>query len=120
MATMYLTCFLFVVLVLGGISRLSGFSLWKFLKYIKDEIFTVLGTSSSESVVPQLMRKLEHAGISKPVVGLVVPSGLTFNPDGQCIYYTMASLLQNPRAGTAAPRHSPPGSDFCCEGGFLG
>jgi len=93
MATMYLTCFLFVVLVLGTISRLSGFSLWKFLKYIKDEIFTVLGTSSSESVVPQLMRKLEHAGVSKSVVGLVVPSGLTFNPDGQCIYYTMAAIF---------------------------
>jgi aerobic C4-dicarboxylate transport protein len=93
MATMYLTCFLFVVLVLGTISRLSGFSLWKFLKYIKDEIFTVLGTSSSESVLPQLMRKLEFAGVSKPVVGLVVPSGLTFNPDGQCIYYTMAAIF---------------------------
>jgi aerobic C4-dicarboxylate transport protein len=93
MGTMYLTCFLFVVLVLGTISRLSGFSLWKFLKYIKDELFTVLGTSSSESVVPQLMRKLEHAGVSKPVVGLVVPSGLTFNPDGQCIYYTMAAIF---------------------------
>ncbi|MBL8424831.1 MAG: dicarboxylate/amino acid:cation symporter [Candidatus Accumulibacter phosphatis] len=93
MATMYLTCFLFVVLVLGIISRLSGFSLWKFLKYIKDEIFTVLGTSSSESVVPQVMRKLEHAGVSKSVVGLVVPSGLTFNPDGQCIYYTMAAIF---------------------------
>jgi aerobic C4-dicarboxylate transport protein len=93
MGTMYLTCFLFVVLVLGAISRVSGFSLWKFLKYIKDELFTVLGTSSSESVVPQLMRKLEHAGVSKPVVGLVVPSGLTFNPDGQCIYYTMAAIF---------------------------
>ena len=93
MGTMYLTCLLFVVLVLGAISRLSGFSLWKFLKYIKDELFTVLGTSSSESVVPQLMRKLEHAGVSKPVVGLVVPSGLTFNPDGQCIYYTMAAIF---------------------------
>lgn len=93
MATMYLTCFLFVVVVLGAIARLSGFSLWKFLKYIKDEIFTVLGTSSSESVVPQLMRKLENAGVSKPVVGLVVPSGLTFNPDGQCIYYTMAAIF---------------------------
>ena len=93
MGTMYLTCLLFVVLVLGGIARLCGFSLWKFLKYIKDEIFTVLGTSSSESVVPQLMRKLEHAGVSKPVVGLVVPSGLTFNPDGQCIYYTMAAIF---------------------------
>lgn len=93
MGTMYLTCILFVTIVLGGIARLSGFSLWKFLKYIKDELFTVLGTSSSESVVPQLMRKLEHAGVSKPVVGLVVPSGLTFNPDGQCIYYTMAAIF---------------------------
>lgn len=93
MGTMYVTCFLFVVIVLGVISRLSGFSLWKFLKYIKDELFTVLGTSSSESVVPQLMRKLEHAGVSKPVVGLVVPAGLTFNPDGQCIYYTMAAIF---------------------------
>ena len=93
MGTMYITCFLFVTIVLGGIARLSGFSLWKFLKYIKDELFTVLGTSSSESVVPQLMRKLENAGVSKPVVGLVVPSGLTFNPDGQCIYYTMAAIF---------------------------
>lgn len=93
MGTMYITCILFVTLVLGGIARLSGFSLWKFLKYIKDELFTVLGTSSSESVVPQLMRKLEHAGVSKPVVGLVVPAGLTFNPDGQCIYYTMAAIF---------------------------
>ncbi|MCY1327459.1 Aerobic C4-dicarboxylate transport protein [compost metagenome] len=93
MATMYLTCFLFVVIVLGFIARLSGFNLWKFLKYLKEELFTVLGTSSSESVVPQLMNKLEHAGVSKPVVGLVIPSGLTFNPDGQCIYYTMAAIF---------------------------
>jgi len=93
MGTMYLTCALFVAIVLGGIARLCGFSLWKFLVYIKDELFTVLGTSSSESVVPQLMRKLENAGVSKPVVGLVVPSGLTFNPDGQCIYYTMAAIF---------------------------
>ncbi len=93
MGTMYITCALFVVLVLGGVARIAGFSLWKFLRYIKDELFTVLGTSSSESVVPQLMRKLENAGVSKPVVGLVVPSGLTFNPDGQCIYYTMAAIF---------------------------
>jgi len=93
MGTMYVTCFLFVTIVLGLIARLSGFSLWKFLKYIKDELFTVLGTSSSESVLPQLMKKLEHAGVSKPVVGLVMPSGLTFNPDGQCIYYTMAAIF---------------------------
>lgn len=93
MGTMYLTCFLFVTIVLGSIARLSGFSLWKFLKYLKDELFTVLGTSSSESVVPQLMTKLENVGVSKPVVGLVIPSGLTFNPDGQCIYYTMAAIF---------------------------
>jgi aerobic C4-dicarboxylate transport protein len=93
MGTMYVTCFLFVAIVLGGVAKLAGFSLWKFLRYIRDELFTVLGTSSSESVVPQLMRKLENAGVSKPVVGLVVPSGLTFNPDGQCIYYTMAAIF---------------------------
>jgi aerobic C4-dicarboxylate transport protein len=93
MATMYLTCFLFVVLILGSIARMSGFSLWKFLKYLREELFTVLGTSSSESVVPQLMNKLEKVGVSKPVVGLVIPSGLTFNPDGQCIYYTMAAIF---------------------------
>ncbi|HDS1736350.1 MULTISPECIES: dicarboxylate/amino acid:cation symporter [Pseudomonas] len=93
MATMYITCFLFVVIILGTICRMSGFSLWKFLKYLKEELFTVLGTSSSESVVPQLMTKLERVGVSKPVVGLVIPSGLTFNPDGQCIYYTMAAIF---------------------------
>jgi aerobic C4-dicarboxylate transport protein len=93
MACMYVTCIVFVVAVLGMVARISGFSLWKFLRYIKDEIFTVLGTSSSESVVPQLMRKLEHVGVSKPVVGLVIPSGVTFNPDGQCIYYTMAAIF---------------------------
>jgi aerobic C4-dicarboxylate transport protein len=93
MACMYLTCAAFVFIVLGAIARISGFSLWKFLRYIRDEIFTVLGTSSSESVVPQLMLKLEHLGVSKPVVGLVVPAGVTFNPDGQCIYYTMAAIF---------------------------
>jgi aerobic C4-dicarboxylate transport protein len=93
MGSMYLTCVLFVFIVLGGVARISGFSIWKFLRYIREEIFTVLGTSSSESVVPQLMRKLEHLGVSKPVVGLVVPAGVTFNPDGQCIYYTMAAIF---------------------------
>jgi aerobic C4-dicarboxylate transport protein len=93
MGSMYLTCVAFVFIVLGLVARLSGFSLLKFLRYIKDEIFTVLGTSSSESVVPQLMQKLEHVGVSKPVVGLVVPAGVTFNPDGQCIYYTMAAIF---------------------------
>jgi aerobic C4-dicarboxylate transport protein len=93
MGSMYLTCVAFVFIVLGAIARISGFSIWKFLKFIREEIFTVLGTSSSESVVPQLMKKLEHLGVSKPVVGLVVPSGVTFNPDGQCIYYTMAAIF---------------------------
>jgi aerobic C4-dicarboxylate transport protein len=93
MGCMYLTCLAFIFVVLNAIARVSGFSLWKFLRYIKDEIFTVLGTSSSESVVPQLMHKLEHLGVSKPVVGLVVPAGVTFNPDGQCIYYTMAAIF---------------------------
>ena len=82
MACMYLTCVAFVFVVLNAIARISGFSLWKFLRYIKDEIFTVLGTSSSESVVPQLMHKLEHLGVSKPVVGLVVPAGVTLKPTG--------------------------------------
>ncbi|QOL48209.1 dicarboxylate/amino acid:cation symporter [Massilia litorea] len=93
MGCMYLTCLAFIFVVLNAIARVSGFSLWKFLRYIKDEIFTVLGTSSSESVVPQLMHKLEHLGVSRPVVGLVVPAGVTFNPDGQCIYYTMAAIF---------------------------
>jgi aerobic C4-dicarboxylate transport protein len=93
MGCMYLTCVAFVFGVLGVVARVSGFSLWKFLRYIKDEIFTVLGTSSSESVVPQMMRKLEHLGVSKPVVGLVIPAGVTFNPDGQCIYYTMSAIF---------------------------
>lgn len=93
MGAMYLTCVAFVFVVLGAVARISGFSLWKLLRFMRDEIFTVLGTSSSESVVPQLMRKLEYLGVSKPVVGLVVPAGVTFNPDGQCIYYTMAAIF---------------------------
>lgn len=93
MGCMYLTCVAFVLVVLNGVARVCGFSLWRFLRYLKDELLTVLGTSSSESVVPQLMRKLEHAGVSKPVVGLVVPAGVTFNPDGQCIYYSMAAIF---------------------------
>jgi aerobic C4-dicarboxylate transport protein len=93
MGSMYLTCVAFVFIVLGVVSRICGFSIWKFLRFIREEIFTVLGTSSSESVVPQLMKKLEYLGVSKPVVGLVVPAGVTFNPDGQCIYYTMAAIF---------------------------
>lgn len=90
---MYATCALFVIVVLGAIARIAGFSLWKLLRYLKEELVLVLGTASSESVVPQVMRKLEEVGCSRPVVGLIVPSGLAFNPDGQCIYYTMAAVF---------------------------
>uniref|UniRef100_UPI0013D7FB56 cation:dicarboxylate symporter family transporter n=1 Tax=Pseudomonas viridiflava TaxID=33069 RepID=UPI0013D7FB56 len=67
--------------------------LWKFLKFIKEELFTVLGTSSSESVLPQMIAKMEKAGVSKPVAGMIIPSGLTFNPDGQAIYYAIAAIF---------------------------
>ncbi|NWB47841.1 dicarboxylate/amino acid:cation symporter [Pseudomonas gingeri] len=93
MGCVYLTCILFVILVLGPICRYSGFSLWKLLRYLKDELLTVLGTSSSESVVPQLITKMERAGCSKPVAGMMVPAGLSFNPDGQAIYYTIAAIF---------------------------
>jgi aerobic C4-dicarboxylate transport protein len=93
MLTMYTTCLLFIFIVLGLVARYSGFSLWRFLRYLKDEILTVLGTSSSESVLPQLMLKLETVGCSRSTVGLVVPAGIVFNPDGQCIYYTMAAIF---------------------------
>jgi len=89
----YLTCIAFVLLGFGLASRLAGFSLWQFLKYIRDEIFTVAGTCSSESVLPQIMQKLEHAGVPKPVVGLVVPGGLSFNADGSAIYFTVAAIF---------------------------
>ncbi|MDB5980998.1 MAG: C4-dicarboxylate transporter, partial [Pseudomonas sp.] len=93
MACVYLTCILFVVFVLGPICRYSGFSLWKLLRFIKEELFTVLGTSSSESVLPQLITKMEKVGVSKPVAGMMIPAGLTFNPDGQAIYYTIAAIF---------------------------
>jgi aerobic C4-dicarboxylate transport protein len=92
-ASMYATCALFVLVVLGAVARLSGFSLWRFLRYLKDELALLLGTASSESVLPQVMQKLENLGCSRAVVGLVVPAGLAFNPDGQCIYYTLAAVF---------------------------
>lgn len=93
MGSFYLTCILFVVIVLGVIGKLTGFSIFRFLAYIKDEIFTVLGTSSSESALVPLMAKLERLGCSKSVVGLVVPSGYSFNLDGTNIYLTMAAIF---------------------------
>ncbi|MDA9522710.1 sodium:dicarboxylate symporter [Bradyrhizobium sp. CCBAU 11434] len=92
-ALFYATAALFVVVVLGLIARLVGFSIFKFILYIKDEILIVLGTSSSESALPQLMEKLERLGCSKSVVGLVVPTGYSFNLDGTNIYMTLATLF---------------------------
>jgi aerobic C4-dicarboxylate transport protein len=91
--TFYLTSVLFVLLVLGSIARFAGFSIIRFIAYIKDELLIVLGTSSSETVLPQLMQKMEHLGCSRPVVGLVVPTGYSFNLDGTNIYMTLATLF---------------------------
>src|SRR5205085_6651916 len=92
-ATFYVTAAIFIFVVLGLIARIAGFSILKFIGYIKDELLLVLGTSSSESALPQLMEKLERLGCSKPVVGLVVPTGYSFNLDGTNIYLTLATLF---------------------------
>jgi len=88
----YLTAVLFVVVILGAIARVVGFNIFRYIGYIKDELLIVLGTSSSESALPQLMEKLERLGCSKSVVGLVVPTGYSFNLDGTNIYMTLATL----------------------------
>jgi len=93
MAGFYLACLLFIAFGMGIIARISGFSLWKFLKYIKEEIFIVLGTSSSESVLPRIMAKLERLGCARRVVALVVPTGYSMNLDGTSIYMAMASIF---------------------------
>lgn len=93
MLSVYATMFLFIFVVLNLISRFYGFSLWAYLKFIKEEILIVLGTSSSESVLPQIMRKLERFGCSKSVVGLVIPTGYSFNLDGTTIYLSMAVIF---------------------------
>jgi aerobic C4-dicarboxylate transport protein len=93
MGAFYLTCLIFIFVVLGSIARLHGFSVWKLIKYIKEELFLVLGTSSSESALPRLMAKMENAGAQKSVVGLVVPTGYSFNLDGTSIYLTMAAVF---------------------------
>jgi aerobic C4-dicarboxylate transport protein len=89
----YATCFVFVFVVLGTIARLTGFSLWRFLRYIKEELLLVLGTSSSESALPRLIAKLEVLGCEKSVVGLVVPGGYSFNLDGSCIMLTTMAIF---------------------------
>jgi len=93
MLCLYLTSIFFVVVVLGLVMRMSGLSLWKYLRYIKDEIFITLGTASTEAVLPQMMIKMEKLGCSRPVVGMVLPTGYTFNADGTAIYLTMASMF---------------------------
>ena len=93
MATFYATCLFFVFVVLGLIARFHGFSVWKFIRYIKEELLIVLGTSSSESVLPRMMAKMENLGAKKSVVGLVIPTGYSFNLDGTSIYLTMAAVF---------------------------
>jgi aerobic C4-dicarboxylate transport protein len=93
MATFYLTCLLFVFLVLGAIAWFHGFRIWRFLKYIREELLIVLGTSSSEAALPTLMAKMEALGAGRSTVGLVVPAGYSFNLDGTSIYLTMAAIF---------------------------
>jgi aerobic C4-dicarboxylate transport protein len=93
MGTFYITCLLFIFVVLGVIAKLNGFSIFKFVRYIKEELLIVLGTSSSESVLPRMMEKMERLGVKKSCVGLVIPTGYSFNLDGTSIYLTMAAVF---------------------------
>jgi aerobic C4-dicarboxylate transport protein len=89
----YTTCIVFVVVVLGAILRIAGFKVWQFLRYFKDEILIVFGATSAEAMIPRLIVKLENMGISRPIVGLVVPAGFSFNMDGTAIYMTMGVMF---------------------------
>ncbi len=91
--SVYVTMAVFIVMVLGGVLRLVGLSLWRYLRYIREEILLVVGTSSSEPALPGMLAKLEHLGCAQPVVGLVLPTGYSFNLDGTCIYLTMAAVF---------------------------
>jgi aerobic C4-dicarboxylate transport protein len=93
MGTFYATCLLFIFGVLGAIAAWHGFNIWKFIKYIKEELLIVLGTSSSEAALPRMLAKMENAGADKSVVGLVIPTGYSFNLDGTSIYLTMAAVF---------------------------
>jgi aerobic C4-dicarboxylate transport protein len=92
-AAFWLTCILFVVIVLGLVARFTGFSLWRFIRYIREELFVAFGTSSSETVLPRLMARLEAAGVDRSIVGLVVPAGYSFNLDGTAVYLSMATVF---------------------------
>ncbi|BAT59359.1 aerobic C4-dicarboxylate transport protein [Variibacter gotjawalensis] len=100
MLSFYTTCLIFVFVVLGSIAALCGFSIIKFIRYIKEELLIVLGTSSSESVLPRMLAKMENLGCEKSVVGLVIPTGYSFNLDGTCIYLTMAAIFLAQATGT--------------------
>ncbi len=93
MLCFYITCVFFILVVLGGIARAHGFSILKFIKYIREELLIVLGTSSSESALPRMLNKMEKLGANKSVVGLVIPTGYSFNLDGTSIYLTMAAVF---------------------------
>jgi len=99
--TFYATAMFFVVVILGLVARYAGVNIFKLLRYLKEELLIVLGTSSSESVLPQVMKKLEHLGVPKPVVGLTVPTGYSFNLDGTCLYLTLAVLYLAQATNTA-------------------
>jgi aerobic C4-dicarboxylate transport protein len=93
MAAFYTTCLIFILFVLGAVAKLAGFNILKFIRYIKEELLIVLGTSSSESVLPRMIAKMENLGVDKSVAGLVIPTGYSFNLDGTCIYLTMAAIF---------------------------
>jgi aerobic C4-dicarboxylate transport protein len=93
MLCVYLTSVVFIVVILGAIMRMCGLSLWKYLRYIKDEILITFGTASTEAVLPQMLIKMEQLGCRKSVVGMVLPTGYTFNADGTSIYLTMAAIF---------------------------
>jgi aerobic C4-dicarboxylate transport protein len=99
MVTFWATCAVFVFGVLGLVARVSGFSILKFVRLLKDELLIIVGTSSSETVLPRLLRKLEKAGASKSTVGVVLPTGYSFNLDGTCIYLTLAALFITQASG---------------------
>ena len=100
MASFYVTCLIFIFGVLGVIAWLTGFSIFKFIRYIKEELLIVLGTSSSETVLPRMIAKMENLGCRESVVGLVIPTGYSFNLDGTCIYLTMAAVFLSQATNT--------------------
>jgi aerobic C4-dicarboxylate transport protein len=103
LACFYATCLVFIFGVLGTVAHVHGFSIFKFVRYIREELFIVLGTSSSESVLPRMIAKLEQLGAGRQTVGLVIPAGYSFNLDGTAIYVTMASAFIAQATNTPFP-----------------